>query len=398
MFSLKNKLSPNLRIAVTNKYYKNYRVIIHCKTMCDKISDKILSYKGLVIRYIPSIQCVSAYLPSSTIERLLEFPQVDYIAFDDFSLLCGASVLAANGMSQRAAHKFTGKGITLGIVDSGVYPHPDLINPQSKIIKFLDLINDFKYPYDDNGHGTFISGLISGNGYSSKGMYKGIAEDSKIYMIKAFNRTGKGYISDVLFSIETLLKEAEEHNIKVLCLPFELIDNDYFILNLFSDLFEIAIKKNIIVVVPSGHNGGAEGSMRGISTLKNCITVSGLDTRSNIIKPCSFASLGPVGKYDKPDLSAACEDLCSLRSDVKYISESNGKKLYPRLIDNPYTTFSGTSCSAAYIAGVCALYLENNSKLVFKDLQSLLSISCNSHDISRFNQGAGTVDLFRTLQ
>jgi serine protease AprX len=398
MFSLKNKLSPNLKIAVTNKYYKNYRVIIHCKNMCEKVNEKILSYKGLVIRYIPSIQCVSAYISSHVIERLLEYPQVDYIAFDDFSLLCGSSVLAANGIHLRSTTKYTGKGITIGVVDSGVYPHPDIINPQSKIVKFIDLINELKYPYDDNGHGTFISGLMCGNGYCSKGMYKGIAEDSKIYMIKAFNRTGKGYISDILFSIDTLIKEAEEHNIRVLCLPFELIDNDYFILDLFSNLFEIAISKNIVVVVPSGHNGSLEGSMRGISTLKSCITVSGLDTRSNIVKPCSFASVGPAGKYDKPDLSAACEDICSLKADTAYISESNGRRLYPRHLDIPYTNYSGTSCSAAYIAGVCALYLESNSKLVFKDLQSLLSVSCKLHDISRFNQGAGTVDLYRTLQ
>jgi len=398
MFSLRNKLSPNLNIAVANKYYKNYRVIIHCKNMCDKISNKILSYKGLVIRYIPSIQCISAYISSHIIERLLEYPQVDYITFDDFSLLCGSSVLAANGLHQRSSNKFTGKGVTLGVVDSGVYPHPDLTNPQNKIVKFLDLINDLKYPYDDNGHGTFISGLICGNGYRSKGMYKGIAEDSKIYMIKAFNKIGKGYISDVLFAIDTLLLEAEENNLRILCLPFELVDNDYFILNLFSDLFEIAINKNIIIVVPTGHNGATEGSMRGIATLKNCITVNGLDTRSNIIKPCSFASLGPAGKYEKPDLSAACEDICSLRADVTYISENNGRKLYPKNLDNPYTTYSGTSCSAAYIAGVCALYLESNNKLVFKDLQSLLSISCKVHDMSRYNQGAGTVDLYRTLQ
>jgi len=398
MFSLKNKLSPNLRIAVINKYYKNYRVIIHCKNMCDKINDKILSYKGLVIRYIPSIQCLSAYISSYIIERLLEYPQIDYITFDDFSLLCGSSVLAANGMHRRVSHKFTGKGITLGIVDSGVYPHPDIVNPQSKIIKFMDLINELKYPYDDNGHGTFISGLICGNGYCSKGMYKGIAEDSRVYMIEAFNKIGKAYISDVLFSIEVLLNEAEEHNIRILCLPFELVDNDYFILNLFSELFEVAINKNIIIVVPTGHNGAIEGSMRGISTLKNCITVSGLDTRSNVIKPCSFASIGPVGKYDKPDLSAACEDICSLRSDISYVSERNGKKLYPSLIDNPYTSYSGTSCSAAYIAGVCALYLESNNKLVFKDLQSLLSVSCTLNDLSRFNQGAGTLDLYRSFQ
>ena len=70
----------------------------------------------------------------------------------------------------------TGKGIGIGIIDSGVYPHCDLLNPSNRIKKFVDIVNNLNYPYDDNGHGTFMSGLICGSGYGSKGMYKGVAK------------------------------------------------------------------------------------------------------------------------------------------------------------------------------------------------------------------------------
>ena len=397
MFSLKSKLEPNLRIAMENNYYKHYKVLIHCKHMCDKIHNVLMSHNNSVIRYIPTIQCISALVTSQVIEKLLEYPQIDFITFDNYAILCGSSVLAANGIHFQSRYKLTGKDITIGIVDSGLYPHSDILNPENRIKKFTDLINEYQYPYDDNGHGTFISGLICGSGYSSKGMYKGIAEKSNIYMIKAFNQTGKGYISDILFSIELLLNHAEDYNIRVICLPFEIIHNDYFILNLFSKLFDIAISKNIVVVVPSGNNGPSPGSIRGISILKNCITVGGVDTRSSSISACSFSSSGPFAKLDKPDLCAASEEICSIKSDTYYISEKNGRKIYPNHLETPYTNFSGTSCSAAYIAGLCALLLEKNSSLTFSDIVSILKVSCKLQKFSKWNQGAGTVDLSKCL-
>ena len=205
MFSFKNKLDPSLRHALLGSLYENYRVIIHCKSLENKTVNKIKSLKCEILCHIPSINCICAILPASVIDRLLEYPQVSYITFDSYAHLCGSSILASNGISFQSNYNLTGKGIGIGIIDSGVYPHCDLLNPSSRIKKFIDLVNNLKYPYDDNGHGTFMSGLICGSGYGSKGMYKGVAKDSHLYMIKAFNKLGKGFISDILFSLETII-------------------------------------------------------------------------------------------------------------------------------------------------------------------------------------------------
>ena len=95
-------------------------------------------------------------------------------------------------------------------------------------------------------------------------MYSGIASNSKIYMIKAFNKIGKGYISDLLYSLELLIDSSSELNIKVICLPFEIINNDYFVLSLFSKIFDSAVNNGLVVVVPTGNNGVQEGTIRGI--------------------------------------------------------------------------------------------------------------------------------------
>lgn len=396
LFSIKSKLDQSLKTEMSNNSYKNYRVIIQCKTLRENIEKKIKAYKAEIIHSIPSINCICAYLSASSIERLLEHPEVTHIAFDTTAHLCGTSVLNANGISTRERYKLTGKGIGIGIIDSGTYPHYDLINPNNKIKKFADVVNNIKYPYDDNGHGTFISGIICGSGLSSKGMYKGIAENSHIYTVKAFNSIGRGYVSDILYSMELIINDSSEYNIRIICLPFETLDNNQFILSSFNKLFDLAIKNNMIVVVPSGNGGCREGTIKGIATLPNCITVACLDTTS-IAKPYIHSSTGPFSKLEKPDLSAACVDICSLNTNKAYISERNEKKVYAPQLDNPYTIFSGTSCASAFISGACALLLEGKPDLSFKDVISLLKVSCKNLDLNKWCQGTGMLDISKLL-
>ena len=139
MFSFKNKLDPTLRHALLSSLYENYRVIIYCKSLESKTIDKIKSLKCEILRHIPSINCICAILTPSAIDRLLEYPQVSYITFDSYAHLCGNSILSSNGVSFQSNYSLTGKGIGVGIIDSGVYPHCDLLNPSNRIKKFVDL-------------------------------------------------------------------------------------------------------------------------------------------------------------------------------------------------------------------------------------------------------------------
>ncbi|GAA0745467.1 S8 family serine peptidase [Clostridium oceanicum] len=398
MFPLKNKLDNNLKISIKNNFYRNYRVLVIYKSLQKDVEKKIKIYKGEIIHSISTCNCVCAYVNSRAINRLAELPQVSYITSDIYANLCGNSVLPSNKVVLSEKYRLTGKNIGIGLVDSGVYPHADLLSPRKRIKYFLDLINDYKYPYDDNGHGTFISGMIGGNGTLSKGTCKGVAPDSHICMIKAFNSAGKGYVSDILFAIENLINNKDEFNIKVICLPFEITSNDYNILKLFSNLFSMARKNNIIVVVPSGHNGNKESSISGIAILKDCITVGGIDTTGIKEKPYPLSSSGPFSKLDKPNLCAAACNLYSLNTNKNYISERAGRKIYPRSLEEPYTVYSGTSCSAAYISGLCALLFENNIDLTYEDTLSLMKVSCDFLEMSKWIQGLGVIDINKLLQ
>ena len=82
---------------------------------------------------------------------------------------------------------YTGKVIGVAILDTGIYPHIDF---DSRICVFADFIAHKKSPYDDNGHGTCVAGILAGSGRASMGKYKGMAPGSRIAALKVLDRFG----------------------------------------------------------------------------------------------------------------------------------------------------------------------------------------------------------------
>ncbi|MPQ43401.1 S8 family serine peptidase [Clostridium tarantellae] len=398
MFSLKNKLDKNLKTCLDKSYYNSYRVLIKCKKFFDDIEKKIPTLKGNIIRSIDSIDIICANLNSKAIYRLIEYPEVKYICFDDYAILSGLSINTANCVNLSNDFKYSGNGINIGLIDSGIYPHKDLLTPINKIKKFVDLINNLNFPYDDNGHGTALAGVMCSSGISSKSIYKGIATKSMLICYKAFNSVGKAFISDILFSIQSLIRD-KDFPVNILCLPFELLNNDFFIIECFDNIFKIAIKNKIIPIIPTGNNLNIENSIRGLALSENCIVVGGLNTCKSPFEPYIYSSCGNKNNLHKPHLVAACVNIMCLNSNISYISEKNGLKLYPPKLEKDYISFNGTSIACAYVCGSCALLLEHNPKLQFKDICSLIKISCNP--IENYNKsmvGEGTLDLSKFIQ
>lgn len=221
MFSSKSKLDNNLKYYVSKNAYKNYRVLIKYKNFHSSLAKKVSSYKGKVYHIIESINIISADLTARGIERIIEYPEIEKIYLDEYLFLCGMSISTANKTHLSSNSKLSGAGVGVGVIDSGVYPHQDLIKPSNRIELFIDVVNELTHPYDDNGHGTCIAGILCSNGTESNDLYKGICHKSKLFCYKAFDKLGKGFASDVLYSLEHVISISEKNNIKVLCLPFE---------------------------------------------------------------------------------------------------------------------------------------------------------------------------------
>ena len=155
---------------------------------------------------------------------------------------------------------------------------------------------------------------------------------------------------------------------------------------------------NITCIIPSGSNKNSDDFILGLALCNGCITVSGYDSTANI-RPYTYSSTGSTRKDSKPNLCAPCVDIVSLNSDLNYISEQDGNKLYPSKLDMSYKSFSGTSLSAAYVAGICALIYEDNQNLTPKDISSILKVSCEPLDnIPNNYQGDGKINIKAILK
>lgn len=392
MFLYKRKLDLNIRTAIENSPHDKFRVLIKYKRFQENIIKKVSSYGGNLINKIDNCNIVTAMLNSRAIKRLIEYPEIESISFDEYLFLCGTSVLTANKLRLNTNNELSGFGVTVAIIDTGVYPHPDLTTPCNRIVKFVDLINGFSHPYDDNGHGTAIAGVIAGNGIKSSNLYRGVAKEVNIVSYKAFDKTGKGYISDILYAIEMIINENTETKIQIICMPFETLNNNIFIENLFYKMAKLAYENNILCIVPSGSNKNLDGSIKGIALSKDCITVAGYDS-STKAKSYTYSSVGSGKKSKKPNISAACVDIVTLNSNINYVSERDSIKLYPPPLLTSYKGYTGPSIACAYIAGFCALLYENNEDLTIKDILSLLELSSEELDIPKNHQGLGRVNL-----
>ncbi len=102
---------------------------------------------------------------------------------DDFIILPTAFRLDTD-------QRFTGKDITICFIDSGFYFHPDLVASRQRVLAAVDVTRDttdrnvFITSSSESWHGTMTSVVCAGDGYSSKGLYKGIASQANLVLLK----------------------------------------------------------------------------------------------------------------------------------------------------------------------------------------------------------------------
>jgi subtilisin len=87
--------------------------------------------------------------------------------------------------ADRAWAKYKGRGIKIGIIDTGIdYNHPDLAPNIKKIRSFIDDTDG----YDANFHGTHIAGIAAG---ADTGIgVIGVAPEAELYVAKVFGEGG----------------------------------------------------------------------------------------------------------------------------------------------------------------------------------------------------------------
>ncbi len=380
--ALLHKLSPELR---EMEYSQNpehpCRIIVEMsQPVAGRIASLVNQSRGKVLREVDVFPGLVVELPFSNIQAITWSPYIKKIWRDaKVQTLMDIAAPTVGGYTAQESG-FTGKDMVAAVIDTGIFPHSDLAYPENRIIGWYDLVNERNSPYDDNGHGTHIAGIIAGNGITSKGRYRGMAPEAKLIGVKALNRNGSGNTSDVIAAIEWCIRNREQYNIKVINLSLGSIAQDSCRNDPLCRAAGAAWKNGMVVCAAAGNDGPEPGTINTPGINSSIITVGNLDDNATIEwdddQINSSSSCGPtIDKINKPDVLAPGTAINSLR------------------VPRGYRAFSGTSMATGVVTGGILQLLEKYPDLKPNDLKSLLLKNTRLLDLDSHQQGAGVINL-----
>ena len=277
----------------------------------------------------------------------------------------------------------SGRGVTVAVLDTGVdATHADLSGRVVQNIKLADtqsLSVGFNYPVaapnlpntdQAYGHGTFVAGVIAGNGQQSGGKYAGVAPNANILGLSA----GDASLLFVLSGLDYLLANGASYNLRVVNCSFSA--NTVFDYN---DPVNIATKMltdhGVNVVFSAGNTGPGTDSLNPYSVPPWMISAGATDDQGRL---ANFSSRGEFGSpLFRPTLVAPGVNTVSLRaSTLATVTTIDGLGANDTQLSSSelpyYTTGNGTSFSAPQVAGVIALMLEANPQLTPAQIRDIL--------------------------
>ena len=240
----------------------------------------------------PFINSVGVRLSRSDAERLVAMQEVVSVTAQGRvrALADAASGVpsASEGNDGYAADTLgvrglTGRGVRLAVLDTGVSPHLDLSVPKDRIAVFRDFTGEGEFPYDDNGHGTFVAGVAAGGGTLSAGEVRGVAPEAEIVAVKVIGASGETGAFTILEGMQWLFDNCERLGVKVACMSFgadPLPSSDP--LKMGADMLS---RRGITVVCASGNSGA--GTLKSPGVSREVISVGAVDER---LKVAEFTS------------------------------------------------------------------------------------------------------------
>ncbi|WP_209809514.1 S8 family peptidase [Ammoniphilus resinae] len=404
------------------KKIKKFSVIIEFENDCYDIGckevNKIMSrhINNRLKTHFSVVSCCSAEITPNGLEEMLSgcrHIKKVYINREVRALLDVAvpSAHAKNIFIDNT--ELTGEGVTIAVIDTGIYPHPDLLG---RIREFIDLVNGRTEPYDDNGHGTHCAGDAAGNGFASSFKYVGPAPKADLVGIKVLDKLGSGSLDTVMQGVQWCIdynanpENADKIDIISMSLGSTATYDDQKD-DPMVQIVEAAWDAGIVVVVAAGNEGPNKGTVASPGISDKVITVGALDDRdtgstSDGINRdprldddvAEFSSRGQRSAgVAKPDILAPGVNIVSLRSPNSYLD----KLQKSARVDEDYCMLSGTSMATPICAGVVALMLHRDPNLRPDVVKQKLMAGPDLWTGEEFDKdiyGAGYINAERTIR
>lgn len=210
---------------------------------------------------------------------------------------------------------FRGRGVVLGFLDSGFYPHPDLVEPVNRIRMTVDAMQhppvegaDFSPPEVRSWHGLMTSSVAAGNGFLSGGRYRGIASEAELVLARVGQRNMRIPDSDIAHGLRWFLENFARFGVRVLNIS---MGGDAELETAHSPvdrLAEALTAAGVLVVVAAGNSGQRHivppASAPTVLTVGGATDQNRLHTQLRAFQPWR-SSFGPTRSgHQKPEIVA----------------------------------------------------------------------------------------------
>ena len=251
---------------------------------------------------------------------------------------------------QTDVQEYDGSGVKVCIVDSGVdTSHPDLSG--MNLVQWRDFVNNQEEPYDDQGHGTSMAGILVSNGWM-----KGVAPKVDLYVAKALSGNGSGDDGDVAEAIDWCV----DQGVNIISLSLGgapgLIPFNPFSGRDSGDAAGDAADQGIVVIAAAGNDGGPDddGDVAHPSSERLVISVGGVTQDGSHWSGSSIGdnngNLFPIilprqDPHKKPEIVAPAQGVPVINNQ------------------GTWSIVDGTSAATVFVTGAVALLLEAQPSL-----------------------------------
>jgi serine protease AprX len=356
-------------------------------------------------------------LPNGQLRKLAAYPGVDRIVYDrPISGELNRVAVTVGARAVQQSYGYRGAGIGVAVIDSGITSwHADLTYTGSsslvqakdgqRVAAFVDFVNGRTSPYDDNGHGTHVAGIIAGNGFDTLGARAGMAPDAHLVSLKVLDEYGRGVISNVIAALGWVVNNGAAYNVRVVNLSVGAAVTESYNTDPLTLAAKRAVDAGIVVVTAAGNLGQnrlGQPQYGAISSPANApwvLTVGASNHEGTVSRSdddmAAFSSRGPsaIDFEAKPDIVAPGVGTVSLSDPLSLFYATKTSSLLSGSIwvnYKPYLSLSGTSMSAPVVAGSVALMLQANPSLTPNLVKAILEYTAQVYPgYDALTQGAG---------
>ena len=334
-------------------------------------------------------------------------------------------------LRMHADPRFTAKGVTIALIDSAFYPHPDLVQPNNRIRAWADASRqpiqfkrferderpcwpgwDAKRP--EQWHGMMTAVTASGNGWLSHGLYKGLASEAEVVLIQVRNQRGHITNAGIVRALNWLLSDGSAFGVGVVNLSVAGEPVRPLAGNPVDEAVAALVEAGMLVVAAAGNDGRRR--LIPPATAPEALTVGGLDDRNTFdhgdvnLWQSNFGS-GSNG-LPKPELVAPSIWVVApmlpgsqISHEASHLFDQRSRRLLNqdghvesriaelKLVTPHYQHVEGTSFAAPLVASVACCMLQANRVLNPPQVRELLITAARPiPGAPRQRQGAGALD------